>query len=581
LTIDVTRRGDYGLRARAHSADEIGALVHGFNAMLSQIAERDRELQRHRESLEELVVERTGTLERANDRLSQLLQQTAENRQSIEAANSAKTEFLTRINQELRTLTTGLATSMDLMSSMARGSRARPFAEIAQSCADGLLRVLNDTFESLRNNNANVQLECNDFDLRRALIETVQIYAWRAQEKGLELLLDIDTRLDSYVRGDALRLRQVLMNLLSNAVKFTTRGLVLVRVRQLQRGTDDIRVSFEISDTGIGIRAENRSTTFASVVTGAGARSQVGPAVGLLVTRELVELMQGKISVESEFGRGSNFELELQFKTSLQSASDIEPALVPGRRILLIDDSQACRELLQNQLTQAGLEVTPAADGVAAQRLLEVARRDQRLPAVIVIDAAMPQLDGVETLRRLRDDPTLPRIPAVLLCPLDFEFDDELQRELTPSVAIRKPVQLSQLSIAMTEVLTLRATSTPGFSATTSVTSDAPALSDTAEMTGTVTHIAEHFVSEVAAALAELDAALERQDAPAAASALDLLTVASERLGLPALSSACDAANKNVAKGQLAAAKRVRPALEELRRRAIDRFKRYLTGAVA
>ena len=453
----VARDGDYSLRAPPGGRDEIGMLVDSCNAMLGQFGERDAELQRQRQSLEDLIAERTRNLEQTNKNLGEIAARNAAALQAAAAASQAKSEFLARVSHEIRTPLQGVMAVTELLLETPLDGRQKRCAESIQSSVDALLGIGNEILEFSRLEAGQLPLEIGDCDLRRLLEEAVELFAKRAQDKNLELAIDIDPQLQNMLRGDAARLRQVFMNLISNATKFTMRGAVVARLKILTRSADrQVRLRIEVCDTGIGIRAEKRAAIFESQAQedGSTARRFGGSGLGLAICRQLIEHMGGRIGVDSEFGRGSTFHLELSLEESAEpSQSGAVYTLHPGRRLLVVDDSAINREIMQTQLAGLGLAITLVGDGEQAVAEFASAAAAKAPFDLLVLDWQMPGIDGIETLRRIRARDDGRTVPALILSSLAQQPSRQLLAELAPVSRLCKPVRQAALRLGVARML--------------------------------------------------------------------------------------------------------------------------------
>jgi two-component system sensor histidine kinase/response regulator len=452
----ITSNSDYSLQVPIGARDEAGGLLEDFNAMLAQIDERDRELQRQRDMLETLAAERSRALDQANTRLRDMTARSADAVQQVASTHKGRREFLEFTNLEIRASLNHAVSMTELLLETAPDIRPVRLADSIQSSVDSLLAIANEIAGYCGDEPGKKPLDMTEFDIRRLMEETAQLFARRAQDKNLELVVTVDPQIQNLLRGDAARLRQVVMNLISNAIKFTMRGFVVIRVKQRVREQGRIQLRIEVSDTGIGIRRELHTSMFAanSLADASGARKYGNGGRGVTVSRQLVEQMGGRISVDSEFGRGSTFVVDLGLEESAERClSGTELALDPGRRLLVVDDSPIKREALQSQLAGFGMSVESAGDGETALNLIDGARQAGAPFELLIVDWQMPGMDGIELIRRVRARETGEPVPAIVLGPIAQELSEQMRNELAPVSRLVKPARQTALRRATVQML--------------------------------------------------------------------------------------------------------------------------------
>ncbi|HYC44879.1 MAG TPA: response regulator [Burkholderiales bacterium] len=365
-----------------------------------------------------------------------------------EDATAAKSIFLANMSHEIRTPMNAIIGMAYLALRTDLTPRQRDYVQKIHSAGTSLLGIINDVLDFSKIEAARLELEVVDFDLDRVLENVGTVTSVKATEKGLELLFDVPPAVPRSLAGDPLRLGQILTNLVNNAVKFTETGQVAVGARVLEQFADSVRLQFEIRDTGIGMTPEQRTKLFQAFTQADSSttRQHGGTGLGLSISRSLVELMGGKIEVESQAGVGSvfRFDVLLGIGASEPSARRLLPATLNGIRALVVDDNSAAREILSGMLEAAGLETDAAASGPEA--LAAVCAADASAPyGVVFIDWRMPLMDGIETLRRLQAAWLVSRPHCVMVTAFGREDVRSQAEAVGVDAFIVKPVSQSTL----------------------------------------------------------------------------------------------------------------------------------------
>ena len=412
----VSRDKDYSVRAAAsHSQDELSTLVQAFNEMLEQIQEREGALRKVQNELEQRVQERTAQLANANKELD------LRNRE-VERATQLKSKFLASMSHELRTPLNAIVGFSDLLAEQTAGQlndKQKRFVNHIKQGSAHLLQLINDILDLSKIEAGLLELHCESFQVNEALPEVLSTIRPLAMAK--QITVHHKLAIDLAVYADRVRFKQILYNLLSNAVKFTPKdGRIDIDCYEHEDA-----VCISVADTGIGIRAEDQKLVFEEFrqVEGSGANTQQGTGLGLAITKRLVEQQGGKISLESELGKGSRFIVTLPLASetrSQQLPAAVSPvsAIAPSTAlrnplILVVDDELSARELLTNYLS-------PAYRVATAESGAEASEKAKRLrPDAIILDVLMASGNGFETLVALRKQPETANLPIIILSIID------------------------------------------------------------------------------------------------------------------------------------------------------------------
>jgi CheY-like chemotaxis protein/HPt (histidine-containing phosphotransfer) domain-containing protein len=344
------------------------------------------------------------------------------------------------------------------------GLEQREYVVTLKDAAESLLGLINDVLDFSKIEAGRLDLNPTEFDLREALGNTLRTLGLRAHQKGLELAGRIAPDVPDCLVGDAPRLRQVLVNLVGNAIKFTERGEVVVQVEKEAEVGREVVLGFVVADTGIGIPRDKRELIFEAFAQADGSttREYGGTGLGLSIAAQLVDLMGGRIGVESEPGRGSRFRFSARFEKAPERArvSDRLPAQLRGLRVLVVDDNATNRRILEEVLTQWRMQPTAVAGARAALEAMAAAQRAGRPYPLILLDASMPGMDGFELAERIQKSPRLARASIMMLSSGARPGDRARCFELGISAYLTKPVKQSDLMDTIMGVLGSRLSKT-------------------------------------------------------------------------------------------------------------------------
>jgi PAS domain S-box-containing protein len=377
-------------------------------------------------------------------------------RESADEASRMKTELMATVSHEIRTPMNGVIGLADVLLTTDLEPTQRRYAEGIRTAGTALLGVINDILDFSKAEAGKIALDEAPFDLRDLIEEVADVMAGPARAKGLELVDYVRADVPVALVGDPGRLRQVLLNLCGNAVKFTERGEVTITARlssSTMDGTVRPVVRVEVTDTGIGIRAEDQDRMFQafSQADASTTRQYGGTGLGLAICLRIMQAMEGKIGVVSEPGRGSTFWFE--FPVRPQAGSGPAPGRsldLRGLKVLVVDDNATNRVVLDSQLREWRL--VPTSVGSGAEALAELRDRHDSPYEVAILDMAMPTMDGVELARRISDDPAIPGL-HLILASSGLDVDPTAARAAGVGAWLTKPVRRSQLFDSLAQVL--------------------------------------------------------------------------------------------------------------------------------
>jgi signal transduction histidine kinase/CheY-like chemotaxis protein/HPt (histidine-containing phosphotransfer) domain-containing protein len=430
---DGTMRGLLGARLLDAQGRPIGSIILSDKERGGEFTEEDETL------LRQLAL------------ITSLALQHIESRKAAEAASIAKSQFLANMSHELRTPMNAILGMTDLALTEKLPATVRKYLQTAKESAGVLLELLNEILDLSRIEAGRFELKTIPFSVRDTVEQVIKTLRVRAREKGLALIYRLPSDMPESFVGDPLRLRQILMNLVDNAIKFTHSGRVTVNARILEHTNENARIEFAVSDTGIGISPEDQEKIFIpfTQADASTTRNYGGTGLGLTISRKLVELMEGRIWVESRPGQGSTFYFTVPLKLQKgESAEKIKPRKTPlhssrrGLRVLLVEDTPTNQKLAEFLLARRGHVIEIAQNGRQAVEMVEKKTYD-----VVLMDVQMPVMDGFQATAAIRalSDPVKSHVPIIAMTAHALKGDAERCLEAGMDSYVSKPIQGEEL----------------------------------------------------------------------------------------------------------------------------------------
>ncbi len=416
-----------------------------------------RDMEQFKTSLETLLEERTADLSRVNENLAREASERQKAEARAEAASKAKSQFLASMSHEIRTPMNAILGMANMAARIAETVKLKQYLAVIQDSGKALLVLINDILDFSKIEAGHLDLECTNFDLRETLESLADLFGKQATDKGLELLININSNTPCSIMGDPLRLRQILINLVNNAIKFTEKGEVAITARCEKNTPDEAVLSFSVRDSGSGINHDQIRQLFGEYTQANSSTSRVygGTGLGLAISRQLVTLMGGEINAESEPGKGSTFHFTISVRLQPPETqySLHLPASVSGTRVLVATDHPALRKILLDMLTGFGCKAEPLSPSTTDGLPLPIAQMTQD-QALLVLDSSMPGLDlPLFLTERAANPPKRPVIPVILLTPLDTGAALENTKACPGVILLSKPLKQSFLYEAVTACL--------------------------------------------------------------------------------------------------------------------------------